>query len=106
MVARIRVQNRGKQLGGLRWRSITWALITTIFSVLMLTIMIIDGPQNVGVAWFFGILVLGIMWAGSNSPRRRCSHCNHRLPAAFRICTLCGRQLRPSPMVGRQETAG
>lgn len=80
--------------------------VTGLLVTLSMLLLVIAEVSDAVVVWCCGTLVLGTLWLSGCSLRRMCHHCDRSVPAAFLVCTSCGRGLRMPNAGRRTRSAG
>lgn len=76
-----------------RWRKATWVL--AVFNLLSLIWLVSGIVGGVGVTmivviWFFGFVVLGLVWLVSRPRYRECPQCGSDVKKGLTVCRSCG----------------
>ncbi len=109
-----------------RWRIMTWIIwIWTVFFVILIVAGISDRASNecppgdrlcanasdvgtgIGVVllvllWFFGFLVLSLIWFMTRRGPRECPRCGKEVKPGLTVCGLCGYDFGLATAVQRQ----
>jgi hypothetical protein len=79
-----------------RWRKATWALaLFNLLALIWLVSGIFGGSigAGIGVTWFIGFVVLGLVWLVSRPSHRECPRCGSDVKKGLTVCRSCGFEL-------------